>query len=363
MNDTAPSRIHALTSWRGIFILSVVLFHSGERLFMELATSGVVGFFIMSGFLMRMKHQPELIRGRRFKSFIVNRALRIYSLHWFSFALLMAVTFGVSAALTYMSWGALVPNLLLVQSFVPDVDVFFSFNTPTWFLGDLLLCYLCFPFIATWLDRIRLRWQLLLFAVLQMVYFIIMCLLADPDLVTYAHVFPPFRLYEFTAGIIIYNVYKALRLRFTHWNVAKATLAEVLVVGVYVGLIVFSQTWDYQYKDKFNDSVMWEIPLSLLVLVFAVGAGSEGLISRLLHWKPLVWLGSVCFEMFLLHFVAGLVFGYLVSPFLGHFGIMVYDHYAYGQLPILLVMCYVMHRWFTLPVFAWASRLCARLCV
>lgn len=62
MNDAAPTRINALTSWRGIFILSVVLFHSGEELFMELATSGVVGFFIMSGFLMRMKHQPEPIR-------------------------------------------------------------------------------------------------------------------------------------------------------------------------------------------------------------------------------------------------------------------------------------------------------------
>ena len=92
MNDAAPTRINALTSWRGIFILSVVLFHSGEELFMELATSGVVGFFIMSGFLMRMKHQPESIRGARFKSFVANRALRLYSLHWFAFALLMAAT-------------------------------------------------------------------------------------------------------------------------------------------------------------------------------------------------------------------------------------------------------------------------------
>lgn len=130
MNDAAPTRINALTSWRGIFILSVVLFHSGEELFMELATSGVVGFFIMSGFLMRMKHQPEPIRGARFKSFVANRALRLYSLHWFAFALLMAATFGFSTTLPYMSWGALVPNLLLVQSFVPDVNVFFSFNTP-----------------------------------------------------------------------------------------------------------------------------------------------------------------------------------------------------------------------------------------
>lgn len=130
MNDAAPTRINALTSWRGIFILSVVLFHSGEELFMELATSGVVGFFIMSGFLMRMKHLPEPIRGARFKSFVANRALRLYSLHWFAFALLMASTFGFSATLPYMSWGALAPNLLLVQSFVPDVNVFFSFNTP-----------------------------------------------------------------------------------------------------------------------------------------------------------------------------------------------------------------------------------------
>lgn len=109
MNDAAPTRINALTSWRGIFILSVVLFHSGEELFMELATSGVVGFFIMSGFLMRMKHQPEPIRGARFKSFVANRALRLYSLHWFAFALLMAATFGFSATLPYMSWGRWCP--------------------------------------------------------------------------------------------------------------------------------------------------------------------------------------------------------------------------------------------------------------
>lgn len=130
MNDAAPTRINALTSWRGIFILSVVLFHSGEELFMELATSGVVGFFIMSGFLMRMKHQPEPIRGARFKSFVANRALRLYSLHWFAFALLMAATFGFSATLPYMSWGGVGAQFAAGAKFRARCERVFLFQHP-----------------------------------------------------------------------------------------------------------------------------------------------------------------------------------------------------------------------------------------
>lgn len=140
MTDSVSRRILTLTSWRGIFALGVVLFHSGEKMFMELATGGVVGFFVMSGFLLRMWHDPAQLRGARHRSFFLMRALRIYPLHWLALALLLAECLALHMPLTYGNCAALLPNLLLLQSYVPCEQVFFSFNTPSWFLCDLLLC-------------------------------------------------------------------------------------------------------------------------------------------------------------------------------------------------------------------------------
>lgn len=358
MTDASSHRILALTSWRGIFALGVVLFHSGESLFMELATGGVVGFFVMSGFLVRMWHDPAQISGKRHRYFFLKRALRIYPLHWLALALLLAECVLLHMPLTYGNWSFLLPNLLLLQSYVPREEVFFSFNTPSWFLCDLLLCYLCYPWVARWLGKLGLRAQVLLVCALTAVYAAVMGTVTDKNLVTYTHVFPLLRLYEFGIGIVACHAYTALlpRVREKNWGFAKATLVEALPVALWIGLMVFSHTWDYPHKDNFNDSVMWELPMALLLTATALCAGSEGAIGRVLRCRPLVWLGELSFEMFLLHFVSGPVFTYFVGPLFGHFGIMVYDYYAVGQLPILLAMSYAMHRWFTRPVFAWAAR-------
>lgn len=358
MTDSASRRILALTSWRGIFALGVVLFHSGEKMFMELATGGVVGFFVMSGFLLRMWHGPAQLRGARHRSFFLMRALRIYPLHWLALALLLAECLALHMPLTYGNWGALLPNLLLLQSYVPCEQVFFSFNTPSWFLCDLLLCYLCYPWVARWLGRLRLGAQVLLECALMGVYAAVMSTVTDKAMVTYTHVFPLLRLYEFGIGIVACHAYTALlpSVREKCRGFAKSTLVEALPVALWLGLMAFSHSWDYPYKDNFNDSLMWELPMALLVTAAALCAGREGAIGRVLLWTPLVWMGEMSFEMFLLHFVSGPVFTYFVGPLFGHFGIMVYDYYAVGQLPILLAMSYAMHRWFTRPLFAWAAR-------
>lgn len=361
MTDQAPAHIRTLTSWRAIFVVAIMLCHCGEHELTEMSSCGVVVFFMMSGFLMRMHHSPDQIRGARFKSFFLTRALRLYPLHWLAFALLMAEVWIFGMHITRVGSDALLPNLLLLQSYVPNEDVFFSFNTPSWFLCDLLLCYFCYPFVATWLSRLSVKRQAGLFATLMLVFFAIMTAVTSHDVVVYSHVFPLLRLYEFSMGIALYHIYVAIAPRLTAaLSFMKATVAEAIVVGLLVGLVMFSQHWSYPYKDNYNDSLMWEIPMALLIMVSAVNAGKEGVIGKILCCRPLEWVGEMSLEVFMLHFVAGPIFTYLISPFFGHFGIMVYNYFAVGQLPLLLLLSWAVHRWFTRPVFAWSARLAAK---
>lgn len=358
MTDHSQASIRPLTSWRGVFAVAILLCHCGEKAFTEMSCCGVVAYFMMSGFLMRMHHRPDAVRGTSFKPFFLMRALRLYPLHWLALALLMAEVWAFSMPITRVGTDALLPNLLLIQSYVPDEEVFFSFNTPSWFLCDLLLCYFCYPLIAIWLGKMSVKGQVCLFAALMLVYAVAMSHITDHRAVVYSHVFPPLRLYEFAMGVTLYNVYAAVAPRLTtRLNFMKASLAEGAILVLLMGLVAFSQSWSSPLKNNYNDSLMWEIPMALLILVAAFNAGREGLIGRLLCWKPLLWVGSMSLEVFMLHFVAGPIFTYLVSPLFGHFGIMVYDFFAVGQLPILLVLSWVVHRCFTRPVFAWAAKM------
>lgn len=354
MTDSClPSRIVPLDSLRGLFACCILYFHCGDKHFMQLATGGVVFFFVLSGFVLDMHHDAQLLRGAAHARFMKQKALRIFPLHWLSLAVFTILTLLVSERGIY--WKALLPNALLLQSYIPLRDYYFSFNVVSWFLCDILLCYLCYPFLARGLKGMKLKSQLFLLLLLFLSYCSFMYPWQLPDdeaVVTWSHVFPLFRLFEFSMGIVAHHVFVALKDKNFRLTPVIATCGEWAVL-LLLGALVIADQWHHEwFGANYDDSIMWEIPMTMLVLVLAFTNDCKGLVSRVLVTKPLVWLGTISMELFLFQAIAGRLYGFVVCPVLGHWGYE--DCYAnyWLILPLLIAIAWLVNRLFTRPLQA-----------
>ncbi len=349
MTERASSHIAPLTAWRGIFVLCIAWFHCGVMpVCMQLTMAGVVCFFIMSGFLTCRAHQG--LRGRRLGRFLASRALRLYPAHWLSLALFTAFSVAVHEKGLY--WPALLPNALLVQCFIPVRDYFFSFNVPSWFLSSLLACYLCYGLLYRALEAVPLKWQLAAAAALMVPYALAMGSIDNKSELAWAYVCPVLRVYEFALGMVTWHVYNSVKGR---WNASRCPWAEWVPVALIALLTAVDVCWPQLLGARYDQSIIWEIPMAMLVLVHALNNGHPGLVGQALSWRPLVWLGSMSLELFLLQGLAGRLYNYLVAPVLGHYGIDAYSMVPVGMLPLLVGGAWLMHRYFTQPVKAWAA--------
>ena len=337
--------IRTINSWRGLIAVSVVLFHMGMEWAYNFAVSGVVFFFVSSTFLLAMRHPVERVSAREYGRFVLSHALRIYPLHWLGLALLvmMALLFHTAT----VDWGMTALTALLLQEWSPVHEVHYYLNPVTWFLGALLLCYIVYPFMAQWLGRWRLRYKVLLTVAFALVLGAVLLPLNIPQREA-IFVNPLSHLLDVLSGLVLFHLYGILKDRCPRIGYRVATLIEVGAMLLFAAFITLNvaTTWVRPWEDD----ILWHLPQGAILLAFALLAGQEGAVGRLLLWKPLQWLGSISFEMFVLHFWVFQLFNYVISPVAGHFGLAIYSS-LWLSLPLLLLVSWLVNRYFTRPLF------------
>lgn len=157
--------INTLTSLRLFFALMVFGAHcyvvdsTFSTHFYKEGFVGVSFFFILSGFIIAYNYQQKLVERKVSKrQFWVARIARIYPLH---IATLLGVAV-IGNLLNPMGWGEglkhFIPALFLLHPFVPRMDYFFYFDSPSWSLGCEQLFYFLFPFLALFFAK-KLRFS------------------------------------------------------------------------------------------------------------------------------------------------------------------------------------------------------------
>jgi peptidoglycan/LPS O-acetylase OafA/YrhL len=193
-----------------------------------------------------------------------------------------------------------VPNVLLVQSWLPDATLTASFNTPSWSLSCEIAFYLSFPLWYRLVRRIparRLWWCAAgLAAAVTCVPFLAGLLPASEEVapgmslneVWFAYWLPPVRMLEFVLGIVM-----ALILRAGVWRGPGPLVCTLLLAASY-GLT--------QVEPAMFTLVACSIvPAALLITALAdadVHGRRTGLRSTLL-----VRLGQWSFAFYLVHFM------------------------------------------------------------
>lgn len=331
--------IKTLTSWRGIFALCIVCFHFAMHEFDAMTMAGVTFFFMLSGFLVTYKH--SLIAS--VEQFYRRRMFRIFPLHLLTLVLMILLDL-IQIHKFHYGWD-LTLHVGLLQSWVPDEAVYYNYSIHSWFLSSLLACIIATPLLVKLIARSSraTSWAAMSCACLVM---LILSLIPGERWHSYRYVFPIARLVDYSLGMLIGNAMRECS-KPQHVTLARATMLELGSLAIFAIFIALHTMGAGTVDQQLETSALWWIPMSALIITSAKLHGNEGIVGKILSLPPLLWLGEISFEVYILQKLVNNAFCYIIAPFFGHFGILIYDYSFACTVPLLIVVAWVVNRLFS----------------
>lgn len=308
--------IETLQSLRFIFFVMIFMSHfeyDGLPAFDAGGDCGVSFFFILSGFVLSSAYGNKVSSdGFRYRQFMARRVKKLYPLH-----LLCLLAF-VVINIRSMDAGTLVrllPNLLLVQSWIPSAGFYFSANAVSWFLSDILLCYSVFPVVFRAVRRMTPMALTGAWAAVLAAYAVLLCNIPDAMTNAIVYVFPPVRTVDFAIGVTLWRV--AVWLKGRHEAVSESRLlafdsrsaglrsrltATAAELAVFAALAMTLAAHPYVNLQIRTACLFWPVNVAIILLFACERQG--GAVAWLLRRKPLIWLGNISFPLFMVHQMA-----------------------------------------------------------
>lgn len=299
--------INTLQSLRGVFAIMVFLSHfviseADDRIFYDGGPMGVEYFIVLSGFVLCAGYELRIDQSKiNYKDFMLRRLIRIYPLHLACLFLWLLIFYKFTHSPVSEIW----PNLLLIQSWFSNPNIFYGCNTPSWCLSTLLFCYMLFPLLTRFYDRSP-RLFVVSWGVLMLAYIVFLSTKAwRMDEVSQAwltRVIPLVRLLDFVLGMLLWQLFAFIRsadyvAKMRSWSFVAKTGVELLPVALYAVAALMSKSMAYSWVSQ----AVWWIPTMSLILIFALYDKAGGALSRLFDSKALVAFGNASFCFYLLH--------------------------------------------------------------
>lgn len=314
-----PARWTALDGVRGIAVVLVMLFHAGTSMWSDargwLARGGPLGvhlFFVLSGFLITTVLLDEADRRGRIdlRAFAGRRARRLLP----ALVALLLVLAGLAALRPRLEFGLIGSSAIYVLTFTvnwqrnhhafPMLGTWFGPEgltvevLHTWSLAIEVHFYIVWS-IALWL-AVRRRWSLkriILLTALAVLAVVV------GRIVAYCNGVGWLTLYFMTWSRLdapLVGALAALAVRAGWLSRRPARLTAVGTVGI-VALLVcaFFTHWSLR-----------ALPLGLYTVLGLAGAATVAAVvvvpasglARTLSWRPLVWLGTVSYSLYVWHY-------------------------------------------------------------
>lgn len=312
-----PERIKSLQTLRFLAITLVFFSHcsfiagpTGGALFSSAGAFGVSVFICLSGFLTFIarsgKEAPFApILWLRHSG---KKIWKFYPLHIVTFlTALPLAAFALSGRLASMTEILVAAiNLCLLQSWVPDPAVYFSFNAVSWFLSTYVLMIVATPFLMRLIARLKGRRegarQGALIGAIAALAIVEFAIAAASDGWIHAHwflyIFPPVRLLDFAAGMLVGSLYRESE-QFNSRVVRKTFLGGGLAAMPTVAVCIAYKAQVGSAAPACFYSAIWLVPTLLIVGLFVVADRSS--LSRVFGFAPFVALGNISMEFFLVH--------------------------------------------------------------
>ncbi len=258
-------------------------------------------FFVLSGFVIACNYSTRLGSREDLKRFVLLRIGRVYPLHLFMLALLVAYeTFrllkgaadgsdvSVFAGETHPF--AIVTNLFLVQSL--HVHDTLTWNGPAWSISTELWTYVIFAVVSVWLGM--RNWMLLLAALLCPVALLLLSKTGMDTTYDYGLIRCVF---GFALGVACFRIHSSFSGAVGGPKPVLMSLLEVIMVTTVVVFVSRVGTGVGSFMAPFI--------FAMAVLIFAI---EGGVVSQFLRLPLLRWLGMISYSIYLTHFFFVMVF-------------------------------------------------------
>jgi len=261
-------------------------------------------FFVLSGFIISYSFENSRDKSHnKWFPYLYRRFARLYPVHLIT---LLFFCYHFLGGAQYVNVGGFIVNALMLQSWVPSPTSYWGFNSVSWSISCEMFFYVAFIFLIT----LSARQLYVLFGVL------VVALLAHYILVDQKnpiaswmfYINPAFRLVDFMAGMIVFNLFKRYE-KSLEFSFGVATVFEVCSIAVVTLFLYFS--FAYQVDPLLKYGIYYVLPMSIIVFVFALG---RGFFSGVLTFKPLVYLGEASFCLYMTHLmINGEMYNYFRS--------------------------------------------------
>ena len=323
------SQLHELTSTRFFAAMAVFLGHFSGFLKFPSELSWMIGgwgvsfFFVLSGFILCYRYWDDFAEGveaRTFRRYFVARIARIYPSYVLALVLITLLYLAMNAVKAktivfppdpVVSW---VTNLFALQTFAPTYATQQVWNAPSWSISTEFSFYLACPFILAALARRRLSLKALaglLAAVVALgivmqtgILYVVLKHGWDRDfwldIIASRNIF--WRFPEFLAGVIAARMLYGGHLSFladsTHRNgVLFASLALMIVMNIAPWPTDMTQ---FLVMRQYRLELAYLVPFAGIVVALAAG---PTLLSPILRWSVLVFLGDVSYGIYIYHWI------------------------------------------------------------
>lgn len=310
-------RIEALQTVRALAFLGIC---SGHCSLTKLGAWGVAVFFNLSGFLMVYRYYTDekletgIISQLKFG---LRKIMKLYPLHILMMiaALILHIKLGGK-----VSFFNIFSNILLIQSWIPSMGVYFSLNGVAWYLSTILFLYMMFPLILLKIKKIQtpktaIRLIILIYALQCFVAYCAQIFtdsfnIVLPDFIHWlTYICPLFRAGDFLIGGLLAYIYLNKK---TDINQKVATVQEILP---FILLVVVQLLWKENIfffgKEFFKNTLLYIPAAACFVFIFA---RHSGFISKILSCKLIRYIGDLSGYNFLIH---GIVISYITTIFIG----------------------------------------------
>ncbi len=249
---------------------------------------GVTFFFILSGFILSYSYSGRFKNHSiKAKNFIFARIARIYPLHVLTFICSLPLA-SYNIVKNGHGFISLFLNLFLIQSFFPDVNIYFSANLPSWFLSDIMFFYILFPFLVT-----RRNKFLLVVASLSVLWQIFVANSGYTEIRRhyFVYIFPLSRMLDFVVGILLYRFARRLNGIKQKIPVNWLQLSSVLILFIF-----------FFMKNNVNQVYRYDsyyvLPMAFIIFSFYF---DKGVIANIISNKTLLLLGGASFSLYMTH--------------------------------------------------------------
>lgn len=283
--------------------------------------SAVAAFFVLSGFVLTLGYHSKVsLHDFSYSRYLKKRLIRLYPVHWVCL-LLFLLLFFVLEKNSEMSYRALAMNCMLLQSWVPSMDVYFSFNSPSWYCSSLLMFVVFFPLFMKFIADIPFRKQIVFFSILLGIYIMLWIVFPDAWRHSVLYINPVMRLFDCLLGVgtalfVLHldrnkNIMDICR---NHYKLLQVASILALII-----LVLLSLYLPGKWKSF---SILYWLPTIVVLVSLTIlnHVQKLNMLSSILTSSPMQLIGQCSFSFFMIHALVirfGRVYVLSVFPY-GH---------------------------------------------